>query len=142
MFNPLWERRELIRPRWGDTLAEFHERLKGEMNFGSFMAAQVVADIKPYGHLKDAPDWFTWCAPGPGSTQGLNILHNRDLKAKWKPHHFREEIQALQEVINRKLKCDPPLDAQDVQNVCCEAAKYFKAKYFGIPPRRKYKDGI
>ena len=139
MFNPLWERRELIRPRWGDSLAEFHERLRGEMNFGDFMSGQVIADIKPYGVLADAPDWFTWAPRGPGSMRGLNILNNRDLNAKWTQKNFLEEVNALQELINRKLKLSPPLDAHDVQNCLCEASKYFKAKYFGVPVRRKYR---
>jgi hypothetical protein len=140
MFNPLWERRENYRPLWGDSLDDYHNRLMTSHGLGSFLAAQVIADIKPYGLLSDAPDYHHWSAPGPGSTQGLNSLNNRDLKAKWKPHHFREEVQALQEVINRKLKLDPPLDAQDCQNALCEWAKYYKAKYLGIPPRRKYKN--
>jgi hypothetical protein len=109
------------------------------MNFGDFMSGQVIADIKPYGVLADAPDWFTWAPRGPGSMRGLNILNNRDLNAKWTQKNFLEEVNALQELINRKLKLSPPLDAHDVQNCLCEASKYFKAKYFGVPVRRKYR---
>lgn len=138
MFNPLWERRDYYRPKWGDSLEEYHKTLMGAHGLGSFLAAQVVADIKPYGLLSDAPDWFTWSAPGPGSIQGLNILHGRELKARWEPRAFSEEVNALQDVVNRKLKLDPPLDAQDIQNCLCEAHKLWKARHFGIAPRRKY----
>lgn len=138
VFTPAWTNRDLIRPKWGDSLNDFHTRLANLYGLGSFMAAQVVADSKPYGLLSDAPDWHSWCAPGPGSQRGLNTLNNRDLRAAWNPDVFREEVNELQKVVNKKLRFSPPLDAQDVQNTLCEWSKYYKAKYLGLRPRRKY----
>ena len=55
------------------TLAEAHKRLMTVEGVASFLAGQVVADIKnTTGHpLNKAPDWFSFSAPGPGSLRGL-----------------------------------------------------------------------
>ena len=138
MFNPLWSNRAAIRPRWGDSLNEFHIRLVNSHGLGSFLDAQIVADIKPYGFISDAPDWVTFAAPGPGSIQGLNSLNKREIKAPWSSVDFQNKVNELREIVNKKLRLDPPLDAQNCQNCLCEWSKYYKAKYLGKAPRRRY----
>jgi hypothetical protein len=54
------------------SLLSFYGRLKEMNGLGSFMVAQVVADVK-YAQLKNARDWATFVAPGPGSKRGLNV---------------------------------------------------------------------
>ena len=68
-------------------LAQYHERLQFVDGLGSFLAAQVVADMKnTVGHyLYTAPDWWTWCAWGPGSLKGLEAFWGRPVT----PPNFR-----------------------------------------------------
>ncbi len=58
---------------------EVWEFLTDNLNgIGSFLAAQIVADLKnTKGHaLSNALDWDTFCAPGPGSLRGTNWYFN------------------------------------------------------------------
>ena len=48
-----------------------------------FLAAQIVADIKMFSALKDAPDFLTYVRAGPGSEPGLNYVMGRDRDASW-----------------------------------------------------------
>lgn len=139
MLTPLWVKREAIRPRWGDTLNDFFDRLVSQHGFGSFLAGQVVVDASQYGLLSDAPDRFRWCVIGPGSRQGLNILMGRPLKAPWSEKDFKEKVNDLQDAVNERLKFRPPLIASDLQSCLCEASKYWKAKQGIQPLKRKYK---
>ena len=57
VFAPLWGplTRKRLRPRDNDSLPSFYGRLREANGLGSFMAAQVVADVK-YVQLKHARD--------------------------------------------------------------------------------------
>jgi hypothetical protein len=57
VFAPLWGplTRKRLRPRDNDSLLSFYGRLREANGLGSFMAAQVVADVK-YVQLKHARD--------------------------------------------------------------------------------------
>jgi len=97
---------------------------------GSFLAAQVVADLKntPGHPLQTAPDRFDWCAPGPGSLRGLSAYHGRVIT----PGTFDAAIkQAYHAVIPLVPAYVPPIDMQDFQNVMCEFSKYVKVKAGG-----------
>ena len=61
------------------TLSEAHKALSCINGLGSFLSAQVVADLKnTNGHpLAYAPDWKTFSAPGPGSLRGLSWFFER-----------------------------------------------------------------
>lgn len=86
---------------------------------GSFMAAQVVADLKMINVLADAPDRLTFCAPGPGSQVGLNILLGTPGKS-WRQSEFEAEVNKLRDSISLAI------DAQNVQNCLCEFSKYVR----------------
>jgi len=139
-FNPAWEKREELRPKLGMSLADYHRILLNHHGYGPFLAAQIIADLKYAEPLRSAPDWFTWCSPGPGSMQGLNALVGRPLKAPWKGDEFRSEVNKLQKFINSRWDYEP-FHAQDTQNQLCEFSKYYKAKQGIINPKRKYKHG-
>lgn len=138
-FTPAWEERVRLRPREGDTLDDYFNLLLPEHGYGSFLAGQVIADLKHVGPLKQASDWFTWCTPGPGSQQGLNALLGRDLKLQWKPNEFRQAVGELQGYINSRWDLTETLCAQNVQSCLCEYSKYYKAKHLGIRFKRQYK---
>ena len=62
-LQKMWDDRDKIRYKRGEDLQEFYERLQGYNCMGSFLAAQVVADIKFVGAAREANDWWTFVAP-------------------------------------------------------------------------------
>ena len=95
VFGPLWRDRRELRPRSGETLARYHERLGEYHGMGGFMAAQVVADLKYVEPLRSAADWTTFAVSGPGGRQHekpktsldyrLTIAADDDWKTKGNP---------------------------------------------------------
>lgn len=122
--------------RKGETLQEAYDHLINIPGMGSFLVAQVIADLKYTPLLSNADDWFDWCAPGPGSMMGLNILRDRDLRAYIPESQFRDEVN----VVRRWLKDQTgyELCAQDAQNCLCEFSKYVRAKHFKQNLKNKY----
>ena len=126
VLSPMWEERDKIQPCERDTLASFHARLMTCKDMGSFMAAQVVADIKYTGILETARDWFTWAASGPGSKRGLNVVcGNDDDNQPWNEAMWLQVLQEVQYEVNKQLPEGwQKLHAQDIQNCLCEFYKY------------------
>ena len=117
----------------GMTLQKAHARLMRINAVGSFMAGQVIADLKQTPSLADADDWWDWCAPGPGSLRGLNRITNYELKTRWKPDEFVEELIALREQLYnyKRMKEFTPVCLQDLQNCLCETDKYLRLQEGG-----------
>ena len=126
----------LSRPvHYKDTLAIVADRIKSP-GIGTFLSAQVVADLKRTPQLWSAPDWMTWCGVGPGSTIGLNILNGRPITATIKDKQFIDEVAMVRELI--KTETGLNLCAQNTQNCLCEFNKYYRAKYMGYRPKSRY----
>lgn len=136
---PMWDNKGKIRPRKHDTLAKFHTRLMDYDGMGSFMAGQVVADIKYVEPLLHAPDWWTFAAPGPGSKRGLNRLIGNPKGDAWPKGMWEATLYEVREdLLKRGIK----LHGQDLQNCLCEFDKYCrvllneegrpKQKYLGV----------
>jgi hypothetical protein len=102
-----------------------------------FMAAQIVADLKFTKFLENAPDWWTWCSPGPGSIRGLNILLGSS-NIKQKVPKFLWHVNELRKKVNQALPLMPTFSAQDIQNCLCEFSKMVKVREGGRF-KRKYK---
>lgn len=111
-------------PPSGTTLAARHKVLMQLEGMGSFMAAQVIADLKntPDHPLAKTRDWFTWAAPGPGSLRGMQWFYGRMPTAL----EFGPWMEDVQEYVNKETGLD--LHAQDVQNCLCEFDKYMRVK--------------
>jgi hypothetical protein len=134
VLTRLWQCRAAVRPQPGDSLASFHERLSGFNGMGSFMAAQVVADMKYVQPLLKAADWMTWAASGPGSRRGLNRVMGRPVDAPWKEAEWLDCLCDLHvKVLDH---CD--LHAQDLQNCLCEFDKYERTRLGEGRPRSTY----
>lgn len=136
----VWRKRDTLRPRKNERLEDFHKRLMLCDGLGSFMAAQVVADVKYTAPLSMAPDWWTWAAPGPGSLRGLNRLCGRDKDTRWAPREWFDTLTALRELVNNapELQNVPELHAQDLQNCLCEFDKYERTRLGEGRPRATY----
>lgn len=138
-LEPVWQvQAALTKGIAGHALSEAHKAISKMPGMGGsgFMAAQVVADLKYAKLLRGAPDWHTWCSPGPGSIRGLNLVLAGKL-GDAKPKNFLIEINKIREYVNSKLPARmPPLHAQDVQNCLCELSKYERASLEGYSKRR------
>jgi 5-hmdU DNA kinase-like protein len=130
VLTPLWQNRESLRPRPGDCLGAVHARLLQQEGLGSFMAAQIVADLKYVEPLSAACDWWTFAASGPGSRAGLNRVLARPADATWTEPRWRQELETLAvEIAPRLEKAGVGrLHNQDLQNVLCEFARYEKLR--------------
>jgi hypothetical protein len=110
-----------------NTLDSYHRRLMSVDGLGSFLAAQVVADLKhtPGHPLSKAPDWMTWAAHGPGSLKGLAYFWEVD---RITPSLFASRLQKAYNLVAGKI---PELSMQDFQNCMCEFSKFMRIRSGG-----------
>lgn len=112
------------------TLEHYHSVLMNSVDgLGSFLAAQVVADLKhtPLHALESARDWWLWAAPGPGSKRGLDRFDGGAKGA------FTARLAQAACTVG---PCIAPellvkMDMQDWQNCMCEFDKYLRVKEGG-----------
>lgn len=123
---------------WGNPprLSIAHDHILNIEGFGSFLAAQVVADLKnTEGHpLQNADDWMTFSAPGPGSLRGLSWFHNRPITVA--------TYQSAIESVHRHLLQEHNISGihfQDLQNCLCEFDKYCRVATGTGRSKRKYR---
>lgn len=140
VFDPMWDKRESIRPTRTDTLQSFFTKLESCTGMGSFMTAQVIADLKYVRPLEDATDWWTFASSGPGSRRGMAYLLGLDPNTHWREHEWREALISLVAVVRHELKNEgmPRMHAQDVQNCLCEFSKYWRTKKGTGRPKQKF----
>jgi hypothetical protein len=140
VLTPMWAKRKEFPVH--STLARAHEWLMDQYGLGSFLAAQVVADVKYTPLLYNAPDWATWAAPGPGSQRGLNRVMGLDVKSPWAAEEWLTKVQDLRLGLNKALpKGWGPLHTQDVQNCLCEFDKYRRTQLSEGRPKQLYSGG-
>jgi 5-hmdU DNA kinase, helical domain len=140
-LDDLWTQRIRLRPTKDDTLNSYHMLLGQMQGFGSFMTAQVIADIKYHPPLDKASDWWTFAASGPGSRRGLNYVLGRERGEHWNEEEWRLELGRLREKLLPLFKNAnmPTPHAQDVQNLLCEWSKYYRAATEGKMPKQLYR---
>lgn len=142
-FAYLWKQRAKVRPTKTDTLRTFHERLVQFDAIGSFMGAQVVADMKWVWPLYDADDWDTFASSGPGSRRGMNRiigLTGEDVWCNWNEREWHDTLLDLRGQVLTKLHPQlRSLDCQNLQNCLCEFDKYMRAKSGEGRPKQKFK---
>jgi hypothetical protein len=144
VLSPLWAGRgrvnEVIHPKPVPALAQVHCCLTRFEGLGSFMGAQVIADLKYVQPLRKARDWQTWAASGPGSRRGLNRMLGYAPDQNWIESRWLAALQELQSKINPKMKKAgmEPLHAQDLQNCLCEFDKMERARLGEGRPKQRY----
>lgn len=144
VLQPLWDRRAELRPRKGDTLADFADRIVSVKNQGKFMVGQIIADAKyePSSFLRAARDWQTFAVSGPGSRRGLNRVVGREKNRHWREDEWKAALIELQGGVNGTLATlrpsMKPLHAQDLQNCLCEFDKYERVRLGEGRPRSLY----
>lgn len=113
-----------------DTCQETWDNLTQIDGLGSFLAAQVVADMKnTVEHpLSDAPDFWTFSKPGPGSLRGLSwYFYGGPEGAKTSSYAHLLKV-CRKEVDPLIASYIPRISDQDFQNCLCEFSKYMKVK--------------
>jgi hypothetical protein len=124
------------------SLAEAAADLMIVKGVGSFMAGQIVADLKHTPLLADAPDWWTWCAYGPGSRRGLSKVLGLDVKYPWRPKEFNTMLAEVQEEVTPELLHKQRLDAQNFQNCLCEFDKWCRIVDGTGRPKQTYMPAV
>jgi hypothetical protein len=142
VIQPIWDNRIDVRPKKGDTLESFYQRLIKFDGLGSFMAGQVIADLKydMFSPLSEASDEFSWATSGPGSRRGMNIVINKPPESPITERVWRGNLAILHQAVQDRLAPlgMPPLSAQDLQNCLCEFSKYTKVVTGTGTPRSGY----
>lgn len=140
VLTPIWEARKDGQVAFETSLSTAHTWLMQFRDMGSFMAGQVVCDAKYTPALKDAKDWWTWAAPGPGSLRGMSRIEFGDLGTKYSAVEWREALRELQTKVDPLIaKANMPrLHAQDLQNCLCEFDKYQRVLHGEGRPRSLY----
>lgn len=141
VLAPLWLNRGEMAPMKGETLQSYHKRLMKYDGLGSFIAAQVVCDVKyaTGSPLYKALDWHTWAASGPGSRRGLNRVAGRPVDAPWPEPVWWAQLGELQKAVAKLWPSKwEPLHAQDLQNCLCEFDKYERTRLGEGRPRSTY----
>lgn len=116
-------------PTWhADTLKEMYSGLTQYNGVGSFMAGQMVADMKnTKGHpLEGASDWHAWATHGPGSLRGLSEYFHAGIS----PNRFKLALETAYKEV-RPLLTVGDLHMQDFQNCMCEFSKFMRVKKGG-----------
>jgi len=140
LLSDIYDSEHLDFARGSATLKDAHTHLMELEGFASFMAAQVVADLKntPRHPLQNAPDWMTFAALGPGSVKGLNYFFERDPDTSMGAKQFVDELQQVREWLTTVIpEIMKDLCNQDLQNCMCEYSKYMRVRQGGRS-KRKY----
>lgn len=113
------------------------EMLRSVSGLGSFLAAQVVADLKNTVHhpLEEASDWHSFVASGPGSRRGVNYYLGRSPAAPISEMYFKRYIAQIREETLPLLDGVPVMCNQDLQNCLCEFSKYMRVRAGGRTKR-------
>ncbi len=120
------------------SLADGHEMLCQVYGLASFLAAQIIADLKnTTGHpFSLAPDRDTFSAHGPGSLKGLSYF----FEEKVTPKNYQEKINQARKMVLPYLSgaIMRKLCMQNFQNCFCEYSKYMRILEGTGKSKRKY----
>lgn len=111
---------------------------------GQFMAYQVVVDLRFTAELENAPDLLSWAAAGPGSARGLAWLRGGEPLAYGSAAGQRAMVAEMRELM-WTLRARWPSswrapEMADVQNLLCEADKYWRG-HAGERLKRRFDAG-
>jgi len=124
------------------SMEKTHAGLEGAYGFGSFMAGQVVADLRWAidGTWDDRNDW----APiGPGSARGMNRLMGRPLDKPLSQGSFLQDLQPVMMAFSTYLPdaLVQKMEAHDWQNCLCEFDGYERVLHGQGRKKELYRSG-
>ena len=140
LLDKFWKKRRTMRPTRDDTLNSWHMLLSSFDGLGSFLAGQVVADMRYVEPLRQASDWQTFACSGPGSRRGLARVLGRHPHYAWQEDEWRAVHYKLKVRVDNLLhRHGIELHGQDLQNTLCEFDKYCRVKNGEGRPRQRYR---
>lgn len=125
---------EMYREIRGSSLEEAHRVLQTLPYMGSFMAYEVVTDLRFTHVLSGAPDILSWANPGPGArrglarVQGLPVKHYHHLWRERTPEVVDGMKVALVVVNKRWPKRWPRWEMREIEHTLCEFDKYERVR--------------
>jgi hypothetical protein len=122
VLDPLWRDQAQLRGIVHMSLRNAHDTLCEHEYIGTFLAAQILADLKYVPPLKNAPDWQTFAASGPGSRRGLNRIIGRRVEASWSEGEWYQQLRRFFDRLRPHFMAVrlPVPHLQDLQNQLCE----------------------
>lgn len=123
-----------------DTMKESWLQILEYYGMGSFMAGQVVADLR-HAVSGEWSDRNSWAPIGPGSRRGMNRYLNRSVNSPLAQTEFLEELNKLMiEGCNSlPVFITKRLEAHDWQNCLCEFDKHERIINNEGKPKQLYK---
>lgn len=122
-----------------DSMEKTWARLSPRYGMASFMAGQVVADLR-WAMEGAWDDKQTWAPAGPGSTRGICWLHNQDLKRNMPQHEFLRDLKEIRTEAEKVLPTSitERLEMMDWQSTLCEFDKYMRVTNGKGRPKQRY----
>lgn len=114
------------------------QRIEG---VGSFLAGQIVADLKntPGHPLYTAEDKATFVVPGPGSLRGVDWFFKDSNEKFGHRTKFQRDFLAIRAYVDEHWPAEvPAIDNQDLQNCLCEFDKYMRVRTGTGRSKRRY----
>lgn len=145
-FKLLWEKRKEMEPQPGDTLEQaFNRFLAAKIpGYGSFIAYEVISDLRWTRYLQDASDIMTWANPGPGATRGIKRLYGLGV-GQWGQLAFSKAALIghmrwlLEHSDGYKADYVPAMELREIEHSLCEWDKYMRVSLGEGRPRSRYK---
>jgi DNA polymerase-1 len=137
VVQPFFDNPPVIDPTSMEKTWEVITRYPG---MGSFMAGQVVADLR-WAIEGTWADKETWAPMGPGSKRGINRVFGRDPNESLDQEQFLDELRALAAGCKQRLpeSITGRLEMADWQNIACETDKFLRTLAGEGKPKRKYR---
>jgi hypothetical protein len=122
-----------------DSMKDTWERLKDRYGFGSFMAGQVIADLR-WAVTGDWSDRMTWAPKGPGSMRGMSRVLELPLSHSFSQKQFEEDLLRIMNLCSSRLPSSTiyRLEAMDWQSCLCETDKYCRVLEGEGRPKQLY----
>lgn len=119
-----------------------HQTINACYGFGSFMAGQIVADLR-WAIDGTWRDKRSWAPQGPGSTRGICRLYGeKPTPTGVSTEEFKGRMAYVIELVASTLpRIYKKLEGIDVQNCLCEYDKYERALWGQGRPKSKYQGG-
>ena len=123
----------------GSSMEEAWKTILPSFGMGSFMAGQIVADLR-WAVSGTWEDRNQWAPAGPGSTRGMNRLLGRPVNCADGSIGVRAQLSLLVETCSARLPASITgrLEAIDWQNCCCEWDKHERARLGEGRPRQRF----
>jgi hypothetical protein len=110
------------------------------LNWGSFMAGQVVDDLTWTPYLASPRDNYTWAPQGPGSLRGFNRVLGEPLSTSHDEMDWCIKLGQWRDMIVAELGEDyTDITLMDLQNCLCEYDKYERVRLGQGRPRSMYR---